>query len=162
MKKDGGIAGTLLPTLTKYTQAQLYRIKEANNARQAAQPLKLIERVSINSQSISGLDLLFAVECSLQICSCFLVHICSQLHRQWTDQLLCWMGRWRSSNKNHKWWQWIVVQRMQQLCYPIAWKKNFPTMIFKVWSMNMDAPSISASHQRTPQWLNWSAILFLS
>ncbi|CAK9260040.1 unnamed protein product [Sphagnum jensenii] len=46
----------------KYTQAQLYRIKEANKARQAAQPLKLIERVSIHSQSISGLDVLFAVE----------------------------------------------------------------------------------------------------
>jgi hypothetical protein len=37
--------GTLLPTVTKYTQAQLHRIKEANKARQAAQPLKLIERV---------------------------------------------------------------------------------------------------------------------
>jgi hypothetical protein len=37
--------GTLLPTVMKYTQAQLYRIKEANKARQAAQPLKLIERV---------------------------------------------------------------------------------------------------------------------
>jgi hypothetical protein len=85
--------GTLLPTVMKYTQAQLYRIKEANKARQAAQPLKLIERVSIHSQSISGLDVLFAVECSLQINSCFFVHICSQLHRQWADQLLCRMGR---------------------------------------------------------------------
>jgi hypothetical protein len=93
MKKAGGIAGTLLPTVMKYTQAQLYRIKEANKARQAAQPLKLIERVSIHSQSISGLDVLFAVECSLQINSCFFVHICSQLHGQWGDQLLCWMGR---------------------------------------------------------------------
>ncbi|KAH9542389.1 hypothetical protein CY35_13G003000 [Sphagnum magellanicum] len=37
--------GTLMPTVMKYTQAQLYRIKEANKARQAAQPLKLIERV---------------------------------------------------------------------------------------------------------------------
>jgi hypothetical protein len=54
------------------------------------------------------------------------------------------------------------VQRMQQLWYPITWKKNFTTMIFKVWSMNKDTPSISASHQRTPQWFNWSAILFLS
>jgi hypothetical protein len=45
MKKAGGIAGTLLPTVMKYTQAQLHRIKEANKARQAAQPLKLIERV---------------------------------------------------------------------------------------------------------------------
>ncbi|CAM6050447.1 unnamed protein product [Sphagnum compactum] len=57
----------------KYTQAQLYRIKEANKARQAAQPLKLIERVSIHSQSISGLDVLFAVECSLLVSLCTFV-----------------------------------------------------------------------------------------
>jgi hypothetical protein len=42
-----GIAGTLQPTVMKYTQAQMNRMKEANKARQAAQPLKLIKLVSI-------------------------------------------------------------------------------------------------------------------
>jgi hypothetical protein len=58
----------------KYTQAQLYRIKEANKARQAAQPLKLIERVSIHLQSISGLDVCLLLSAA---CKLILVSLCT-------------------------------------------------------------------------------------
>lgn len=82
-----GIAGTLQPTVMKYTQAQMNRMKEANKARQAAQPLKLIKLVSI---CILFEGLVCCVCCIFVFSLMFCI---SPLNSGVLTSLLGWMGK---------------------------------------------------------------------